>query len=185
MRTNERINKRIRKGRIGRIRNLALAFAVIFIAAAYYLSDSNGLLDISDSIPFRRNVSDSIPEPEITVGNDADIRTRKVNISDADLSNELMLVNSEYKIDENFTADLSAAYHVVPLSTSDIEMNGTALEAVSKLFEEAEKKVIRTSSLTALSDPFRSKKNCMTIQKTRAMYRSRAPASIRRDMRLI
>lgn len=140
MRTNERINKRIRKGRIGRIRNLALAFAVIFIAAAYYLSDSNGLLDISDSIPFRRNVSDSIPEPEITVGNDADIRTRKVNISDADLSNELMLVNSEYKIDENFTADLSAAYHVVPLSTSDIEMNGTALEAVSKLFEEAEKK---------------------------------------------
>ncbi len=64
----------------------------------------------------------------------------RIDLSDVYLSNELMLVNSENIINEDFAADLTPAYRIVPLSASDIKMNGIALEAVTKLFEEAEEK---------------------------------------------
>jgi D-alanyl-D-alanine carboxypeptidase len=47
------------------------------------------------------------------------------------------LVNSKNRIDEDFTAELAPAYRVVPLSTSDLQMNETVLEAVADMFEAA------------------------------------------------
>lgn len=125
LRNNRRPGQRMKR----RTRYTVLILAVIAIAAVYRFSAGSSV----------KSAGESIPNHEMPAGKHIDTEYRGVHISDIDISDELMLVNSDYKLDEDFAADLSSAYRMIPLSTSDIKINGTVLEAVGKLFAEAEK----------------------------------------------
>ncbi|HOQ07965.1 MAG TPA: M15 family metallopeptidase [Clostridiales bacterium] len=85
------------------------------------------------------SAGEPVPKHGMPAGKHTDIEKRGVRISDIDISDELMLVNADHRLDENFAADLTPAYGIIPLSTSDIKINGTVLEAVDRLFADAEK----------------------------------------------
>ena len=125
LRNNRRPGQRMKR----RTRYTVLILAVIAIAAVYRFSAGSSV----------KSAGESIPNHEMPAGKHIDTEYRGVHISDIDISDELMLVNSDYKLDEDFAADMSSAYRMIPLSTSDIKINGTVLEAVGKLFAEAEK----------------------------------------------
>jgi D-alanyl-D-alanine carboxypeptidase len=187
-----RTDGRIKGRRVGRvIRNSIIFFAVVFIAAVLYLASSNNVLSISeadqgfgssndetdnirtgedglseDGLPFEIHPSQidlsDVNSSEVDTSFGTNISSQ-VDLSVTGLTNELMLVNSENRITENFTAELSSAYRIVPLSTSDIEMNGAALEAVTEMFEKAKEKGYKNFFVNS---GFRS------IQKQKELYDS-------------
>ncbi|GEM_PF-1162870 len=140
---NRRANRRANIRRSRRIWRSALFIAVLLIASILYIISSNNVLSGSAYNSRERNTG-SISAKNRTVvdvsdkrANSDERKSSKAALSQISLSNELMLVNSEHKINESFAADLSPAYRAVPISTSDLEMNGTVLEAVKDLFRDA------------------------------------------------
>ncbi len=77
------------------------------------------------------------------------LKTQKLPISSVTIGNELMLVNGDYNIDSDFSADVVAAYSVVALSTSDIEINNKVLQAVDVMFDSAKEKGFKNFLVTS------------------------------------
>ncbi len=122
------------------IRTFLFFLSVILIASVLYLESGHNAFNIIEAklgYGSFKNGMDKIETRKTDISKDDQ---SQVHLSQLDLSNELMLVNSENLIDEDFAAELSPAYRVVPLSTSDIQLNDAALEAVADMFEAAKEK---------------------------------------------
>jgi D-alanyl-D-alanine carboxypeptidase len=119
------------------IRKSFFLITALSVACVLYLASGRTVLSISKINPGVGSLKGNIENIAVSKAGLSGITFRRADISEIDLSNELVLVNSEHKLDDNFAADLSPAYRIVPLSTSDMEMNGTVLAAVDEMFEEA------------------------------------------------
>lgn len=136
-RGSHRIDKR-RSRRI--IRNAIVFLMVVFIASVLYLESGHSAFSTIEAKPDYGSLKNETENIKIRKTDISKAVRTHINLSEIDLSNELMLVNSEKRIYEDFAAELSPAYRVVPLSTSDIQMNETVLEAVTDMFEAAKEK---------------------------------------------
>ena len=136
-RDSHRINRR-RNRRI--ISNTLVFLSVILISSVLYLESGHNAFSIIEAKPGYGSFKNGMDKIETRQTDISKVGQSQVHLSEIDLSNELMLVNSENTIDEDFAAELSSAYRVVPLSTSDIQMNEAVLEAVADMFEKAREK---------------------------------------------
>ena len=93
-------NKRSKKKSI---RSLAVLLS-IGIAIAFYVKTYSSEPSIGNVRPIQ----------QITSYNTADLKTIKAQLSDIDISNELMLVNKDNTIDESFAPELSDTYGIIP-----------------------------------------------------------------------
>lgn len=139
-RDRHRINRR-RNLRI--IRNLLVFLSVVIIASVLYTESGHNAFSTIKAKPGYGSIKNGTENIKPRKTDLSNVAHSQLHLSELDLSNELILVNSENRLDKDFTAELTPAYRVVPLSTSDIQMNETVLQAVADMFEAAKENGFR------------------------------------------
>ncbi len=66
-----------------------------------------------------------------------DLKTSDIALSDVIKEDFLVLVNTDHYIPSDFNAEVVNAYGIIPLSRSNIDINPTALTAVTRMFDDA------------------------------------------------
>ncbi len=105
------------------LKSIMFAFTILVLVSFLYLQF--GSLSISNG------------NSEIPQANQTGSKMVEVDVSSVNLTNELILVNSTYGIDDETSTHVVSAFNEIPLSASNIEMNHSTLLAVNNLFEDA------------------------------------------------